>query len=175
DANGALGMLEEYLTLAGELGDARLQGEASLATATAQVVLGRFVEARESLERSIEYAEKAGDWYFAMFSRLFLGRLKLLAGEIGEGLADYCAVVESSRTLDLRVGIAIALDYFGEVAIWADDLPRAVRLAAAAARIKEELGGGIPPRIGGALEPLLVGRERLSKHAFESGVLAGRD
>ena len=174
DASAALGMLEEYLQLARQLGDDRLQGQALLASATAQAVLGRLSDARRSLEDSIGFARRANDWYFAMFSSLFLGRLKLLMGEMDEGIAEYRAVIETSRSLDLRVGIAIALEYFGEIAFWAGDIPRAVRLGATAARIKEELGGGIPPRIGGALEPLVVGQERLTPDAFDREVAAGR-
>ena len=174
DPSAALGMLAEYLALASEIGDARLQGQALLATATAQAALGRLPEARTSLERSIEFARAANDWYFAMFSGLFLGRLKLLIGELEQGIADYRSVIETSRALDLRVGIAIALEYFGEVALWAGDDRRAVRLAATAARIKEELGGGVPPRIGGAVEPLIVGRERLAPNIFEAEIAAGQ-
>jgi predicted ATPase/class 3 adenylate cyclase len=175
DPRAALGMIEFYLALARQLGDVRLQGQALLATATAQVVLGRLAEARTSLVQSIDLARQSNDWYFALFSSIFLGRLKLLTGEINEGIADYRTVIETARALDLRVGIAIALEYFGEVALWAGDTARAVRLGAAAARIKEELGGGIPPRIGGALEPLVVGRERLPPDAFDREVAAGRN
>jgi hypothetical protein len=95
-------------------------------------------------------------------------------GEIVAGVSEYRSVLETSRALDLRLGIAAGLDYFGEIAIWAGDVPRAVRLGAAAERIKEELGGGIPPRMGGALEPLAVGRSELSPAEFEREVEAGR-
>ena len=50
----------------------------------------------------------------------------------------------------------------------------AVRLGATAARIKEELGGGISAWIGGMLEPLIVGREQLSAAEFDREVAAGR-
>jgi hypothetical protein len=83
-------------------------------------------------------------------------------------------MLETSRTLDMQMGIAFGLDHFGEVAIWAGDLRRAVRLAATAGRIKEELGGGISAWIGGMLEPLIVGREQLSADEFDREVAAGR-
>lgn len=95
-------------------------------------------------------------------------------GEIAEGMADYRLMLETWQVLDLRLGIAYGLERVGEVAIWAGDVPRAVRLGATAARIKEELGGGLSPWIGGALEPLVVGREQLSAVEFDREVAAGR-
>ncbi|MGZ8437840.1 MAG: hypothetical protein ACXWXR_04790, partial [Candidatus Limnocylindrales bacterium] len=125
-------------------------------------------------ERSLDLARQVGDHFFVLFSGIFLARIKLLMGAIPEGIADYRAMLETSRVLDMRMGIAFGLDYFGEVAIWAGDMPRAVRLGAAAARIKEELGGGISAWIGGMLEPLIVGREQLSMAEFDREVAAGR-
>jgi hypothetical protein len=83
-------------------------------------------------------------------------------------------MLEGSQALDLRMGIAWGLEYFAEVSIWAGDVRRAVRLGATAARIKEELGGGISPWIGGMLEPLIVGREQLSAVEFDREVATGR-
>jgi predicted ATPase/class 3 adenylate cyclase len=174
DPVAALRLVEEGLEISRELGDLRREGQTYLARATAQFALGRLPDVRTSLERSIDLARQADDWYFELFARFFLGRIKLLMGQIAEGIADSRSVLETSRARDLGIGVAISLEYFGEVAIWAGDLPRAVRLGAAAARIKEELGGGIPPRIGGGLEPLVVGRERLPADEFDREVAAGR-
>jgi hypothetical protein len=118
--------------------------------------------------------QQAGDDYFALFSSIFLGRIKLLMGEMVGGVREYRAVLETSRKVGLLLGVAVGLDYVAEVAVWAGDVPHAVRLGATAARIKEELGGGVPPRMGGALDPLTVGRERLSSEAFGQEVAAGR-
>jgi hypothetical protein len=50
-----------------------------------------------------------------------------------------------------------------------------VRLGATAARLKEELGGGVPPRMGGAPDPLEVGRVSLAPDEFEREAAAGRE
>ena len=170
----ALGLAEANLELYRELGDVLQQGRMLVSVATAQFALGRLSDARASLERSLDLARQAGDQFFPLFVGIFLARIKLLLGEISEGIADYRAMLETSRALDMRMGIAFGLDYFGEVAIWAGDMPRAVRLAATAARIKEELGGGVSAWIGGMLEPLVVGREQLSAAEFDREVAAGR-
>jgi predicted ATPase/class 3 adenylate cyclase len=174
DPLGALGMIEANLDLYRESGDVLQQGRYLGVRATAEYALGRLSDARASIELSVDLARQAGDQFFALFAGIYLARIKLLMGEIPEGIADYRAMLEMSRALDLRMGIANLLEYFGEVAIWAGDMPRAVRLGATAARIKEELGGGISPWISGVLEPLVVGREQLSAVEFDREVTAGR-
>ena len=174
DPAAALSLNQESLETYRELGDIRGEGQALLGRATAQFALGRLSETRESLERSIELLRQSGDQYFALFCGIFLGRIKMLTGDARGGIGEYRSVLESSRAMDLRLGIAVALDYLGEVAIWAGDVARAVRLGAAAERIKEDLGGGVPPRMGGALEPLVVGRSELPEAEFVAEVERGR-
>ena len=86
----------------------------------------------------------------------------------------YRRVLETSQRLDLRLGIAVGLEYVAEVPIWAGDVARAVRLGAVAARLKDDLGGGVPPRMGGALEPLVVGRSELPPDVYETELAVGR-
>ncbi len=169
-----LELAEANLELYRELGDVLQQGRMLVSVATAQFALGRLSDARASLERSLDLARQAGDQFFPLFVGIFLARIKLLLGEISEGIADYRAMLETARAGDMQMGIAFGLDYFGEVAIWAGDVPRAVRLAATSARIKEELGGGVSAWIGGMLEPLVVGREQLSAAEFDREVATGR-
>lgn len=96
-------------------------------------------------------------------------------GDIEAGLSDYRAVLETSRALDLRIGIANGLEYMAEVSIWAGDAGRAARLGAAAARIKDDLGGGVPPRIGGALDPLEAAKTLLPSDEYDRDVASGRE
>lgn len=174
DPRKALSLNDQSLGAYREIGDIAGEGQALLGRATAQFAHGRLSETRETLEQSLELLRQAGDDYFALFCSIFLGRIKLLMGEVAGGVRDYRGVLESSRNVGLLLGVAIGLDYVAEMAVWAGDVPRAVRLGATAARIKEDLGGGVPPRMGGALDPLTIGRERLSPEAFEREVAAGR-
>lgn len=172
DPAAALALNDDSLAAFRDVGDIRGEGQALLTRATAQVALGHLGEARESLERSVELLRRAGDPYCELFSTIMLGRIKLLAGDGAAGMCDYRSVLEMSRRLDLRMGIAAGLDLLAEVAIWTGDEARAVRLGAAAQRLKEELKGGIPPQAGGALEPLAAAREKLTPDEFarEEGV-----
>jgi predicted ATPase/class 3 adenylate cyclase len=174
DPREALALNAQGLTAYRELGDIDGEGQALLGRATAEFALGQLSETRETLERSLELLRQAGDGYFALFCSIFLGRIKLLTGDVAAGMSDYRDVLQTSRQLDLLIGVAAGLDYIAEVAIWSGDVSRAVRLGATAARIKEELGGGVPPRIGGALDPLEVGRDTLSPESFEREAAAGR-
>jgi hypothetical protein len=96
-----------------------------------------------------------------------------MTGNIPAGIATSRSILESSRAIDLRIGIALGLEYFADLAIWAGDVPRAVRLGAAAKRLKAELGGGIDPRMDGAVEPLVVGRSQMAPVDFEREAAAG--
>jgi hypothetical protein len=174
DPQKALALNEQSLRAYREIGDIAGEGQALLGRATAQFALGRLSETRETLERSLELLRKAQDQYFALFCSIFLGRIKLLMGEVAGGVREYRDVLKSSRKRGLLLGVAAGLDYVAEIAVLAGDVARGVRLGATANRIKEELGGGVPPRMGGALDPLAVGRERLSAGAFELEVAVGR-
>ena len=174
DPRRALGLAEANVELYGEFGDVLQQGRMLVSVATAQFALGRLSDARASLERSLDLARQAGDPFFPLFTGIYLARIKLLLGAIPEAVADYRAMLETSRDLDMQMAIAFGLDYFGEMAIWAGDMHRAVRLGASAARIKEEIGGGVSAWIGDMLEPLIVGREQLSAVDFDREVAAGR-
>ncbi len=175
DPTAALALNGESLEAYRELGDVRGEGQALLGRATVRFALGDLSETHESLERSIELLRQVGDHYFALFCSIFLGRIKLLMGDVAGGMDEYRSVLESSRDLDLRLGIALAFDYLAEVASRAGDASRAVRLGATALRLKEELGGGVPPRMGGAPDPLEVGRASLTPDQFEREAAAGRD
>jgi hypothetical protein len=130
-------------------------------------------DARESVERSIERAGAAGDRYVAFFSTALRSRIHLMTGNVPAAISAYRSILESSRAVDLGIGIALGLEYFSDLAFWGGDLPRAVRLGAAAKRPKAELGGGIDPRMGGAVDALVVGRSRLAPADFEREAAAG--
>ena len=174
DPQAALALNAESHAAYRAIGDVRGEGQALLGRATALFALGRPAETRETLEQSLDLLRGSGDQYFALFCGVFLARIKLLTGDPAAGMADLRGVLEASRRMGLRLGIAIALDYIAEVAIWNDDVGRAVRLGAAAARLKEELGGGVPPRMGGGIEPLEAARVRLPPAQFSVEVAAGR-
>ena len=174
DPTAALTLNDQSLATLREVGDIRGEGQALLSRATAELALGRLPETRAVLEHSRVLLQQTNDQYFDLFATMFLGRVKLLMGDGAGGMSDYRAVLDTSHRLDLRIGIAAGLALLGEVAIWDSDFARAVRLGAAAQRLTEELGGGIPPLAGGALDPLEVARDRLTQAAFDREMDAGR-
>jgi predicted ATPase/class 3 adenylate cyclase len=173
DPSMALALTDESLAIVQDLGDLHGEGGVLLVRATTLLRLGRAEDARQSVERSIELATAAGDRYIALFSTALLSRIQLMTGNVPAAIATYRSILESSRAIDLRIGIALGLEYFADLAIWGGDLPRAVRLGAAAERLKAELGGGIDPRMGGAMQPLVVGRSQLAPADFEREETAG--
>jgi predicted ATPase/class 3 adenylate cyclase len=173
DPSMALALTDEGLAIVQDLRDLRAEGGMRLVRATALLRLGRADDARECVERSIERAGAAGDRYIALFGTALLARIQLMTGNVPAAIATYRSILESSRAIDLRIGIALGLEYFADLAIWGRDVPRAVRLGAAAERLKAELGGGIDPRMGGAMQPLVVGRSQLAPGDFEREEAAG--
>ena len=173
DPSAALALTDEALAILQDLRDIRGEGRVLLARATALLRLGRPDEARACVKRSIYSAEQGGDRYFALFGSALLARIQLMMGNIPEAITTYRLILESSRASELHIGIALGLEYFADLAIWGGDVRRAVRLGAAAERLKAELGGGIDPRMGGAMQPLVVGRSQLTLADFDREEAAG--
>jgi predicted ATPase len=174
DPEKALTLIDESLDLARDVGDARLEATIPLARAVALLRLGRFADARVSLEQAVEGSRRVGDSYFETMSRYALARTELLMGDTAKAMEDYASAIEDSRSRDLRLGVAVGLDNYAEIALTAGDVRRAVRLASAAGRMKEELGGGPPAQMIGATDPLVAGREQLGAKEFAREVAAGR-
>jgi predicted ATPase len=174
DPERALAIIQESLDLAEEVGDVRSAATTPLARAVALFRLGRFSDARASLEDAVRRTEETGDRYFTMMSRYALARTELLMGETEKAMHDYRQALEDSRAADLRIGVAVGLDNYAEIALGSGDVRRAVRLSSAAARMKNELGGGPPSSMIGLQDPLVVGRERLGAQAFDAEFEAGR-
>ena len=173
DPSAALALNDEALAIFQDLHDMRGEGRTLLARATALLHLGRIDEARASVERSIKLANETGDRFYALFDAVLLARIHLGTGDIPAAIATYRSTLESSRAMDLGIGVALGLEYFASLAIWGGDVARAVRLGAVAKRLKAELGGGIDPRMGGGVEPLVVGRSQLTLPDFEREEAAG--
>jgi len=89
-------------------------------------------------------------------------------------MIDYRRALEDSRAADLLIGVAVGLDNYAEIALDGGDIRRAVRLASAGARMKEQLGGGPPSSMIGAKDPLVIGRKELGDDVFEAEADAGR-
>jgi tetratricopeptide (TPR) repeat protein len=116
DFGAALVMLDEVLGLFRQLVDLRGEGRISLARAVALFRLGRFADARTTLERAVGMSGQAGDRYFAMMSRYALARSELLMGDTPAAMRDYRATLEESQAIDLRIGVAVGLDNYAEMA-----------------------------------------------------------
>jgi predicted ATPase/class 3 adenylate cyclase len=174
DPSAALVVNDESVAVYRDLGDIRGEGQALLARSTTLFVLGRLAEARATVERSIGLSREAGDVYFEIFSSNLLGRIEQVMGDLQAAVATYRSSLERSRSLDLSIGVAMGLDNFAELAIQGGEVERGIRLGAAAERLKEDLGGGVPSRMLGALDPLAEGRSRLPLADFDRERAAGR-
>jgi len=149
DADGAESILREGLATAQEAGDRVLTADFRDSIAFLEVVRGNPKDAIPMRLSAIEIYRQEGDVWkvannlsgLAMISRM-AGDLDAARGHLREALGMF---VQASDTMS----IAMVLTAFALVAN-DDGLPeRAARLVGASARIRDELGGGIPPELIG--------------------------
>ena len=149
DADGAESILREGLATAQEAGDRVLTADFRDSIAFLEVVRGNPKDAIPMRLSAIEIYREEGDVWkvannltgLAMISRM-AGDLDAARGHLREALGMF---VQASDTMS----IAMVLTAFALVAN-DDGLPeRAARLVGASARIRDELGGGIPPELIG--------------------------
>jgi hypothetical protein len=174
DPDLALRVFDEALATAAELGALGGMGRVELGRTVALFRLGRLSEALESVERGRSLVREAGDVYFATMYGYVLARIRLRSGDPAAAMQELRATIEESRRQDLRMGVAVGLDNYAEMAVLSGDVARGVRLAAAAARMKDELGGGPPASLIGGVDPFAVGREQLLSTEYERQITAGR-
>jgi predicted ATPase len=174
DPELALRMFDEALATAAGLDAVGGMGRVELGRTVALFRLGRLSEALESVERGRRLVRKAGDVYFATMYGYVLARIRLRSGEPAAAMQELRATIEESRRQDLRMAVAVGLDNYAEMAVLSGDIARGVRLAATAARMKDEMGGGPPASLIGDLDPFAVGREQLLSAEYERQLAAGR-
>ena len=77
------------------------------------------------------------------------------SGDLDAARMKYEAALRRAHTADAHVGTALGLDALATVALDRGDVPRAIRLAAAADRLRSEIGGKVTLSQVGIAEPLV--------------------
>ena len=100
-----------------------------------------------------------------------LGRVGLDQGEIGLARKHLAESIRLSQSTGARIGVARGLEGFAALAILEDRPEQAVRLAAAAAALRE--AAGIPPLSGARTERYLAPVRQLGRTGHRAAVGAG--
>ncbi len=167
DSDGAEAILREGLVNAEKAGDRVLTAEFLSSIAFLEVLRGNPAGAIEPRRTAIEMLEKEGEaWKVgqylsgqAMITRM-VGDLDAARGYLREALEMF------ARARD-TISISMALTSIALVAGDEGHHERAARLVGASARIRDELGGGIPPELAGRWgDPEKNTRQALGEDAY---------
>ena len=139
-----------------------------------QMRLGRFDDAVTSLEEAEQYLREAGDDDFHFVPIGILGLVARLQGDLAVARRRYAEVLGPSHQAGRPLGINMALDLLADLALLEGQAERAAVLAAAAARLDDELGGTPSLELAGIPDPLARARAELGEERYEAAVSRGR-
>jgi predicted ATPase len=170
----ALALFEECLSISRQIGDRAGMAWALNHKGDVAREQGDAASARSSYEQSLAMFRELGDRWGIAGSLGDLGNLEREQGDFAGAHRLYRESLEVFRELDHRRGVARILDCFAAAAA-ARSLPeRSLRLAGAAAALRETLGVALTPaeqvRLGKSLEPA---RLALSNAAGTSAWMEG--
>jgi len=183
DPERSASLFEEAFGLYEELGDQLGIAEVQRGIGTYALHRGDVETARRRVLASLEAYERAGDQgretYYRLFTLLALSRVEQLSGDHAAALARARDALRVASGAGAAIGTAAALELVAHLLLDVGDLERAIRLGAAAERVRADIGGGVGMRMAGlppALERArtLVGAEDLERARAE-GRRLGRD
>ena len=151
DIEGAARMLDESLELFREAGDERGVAQALTMLVIRDNQAGRWSDSAASLEEAVGIWRRLGDRLHLSFDLIWLsfanGRLRRMDVAWPAGLES----LHLFRAGDNPTGTGIALSNLAFLSAWDGHYADAIRLAAVAARVKDQAGGP-PGGFGGILE-----------------------
>jgi predicted ATPase/class 3 adenylate cyclase len=174
DADKAESVLREGLALAKQTGDRVLAADFWDSIGWLASLRGRPQDAIPVRQRAIEIYREAGDVWKVANNLTGLAMLSRMAGDVdaarshlSEALALFTQAKDTLGVSIVLRGLALVANEYG--------LPeRAARLVGAAARIRDDLGGGVPPELMGRWgDPAGDARRALGEDAYEQARAEG--
>ena len=165
---------EEAIRLARPLHDLDVLRNALQGYSIILMRLGDWNGALPVVDESIVMAEAMGDAYMNVFGFVTRGMIRLRLDDRSGGLEDERRALNEAHRAGSPVGVGLALDALAAVALHDGDATRAVTLAAGAARMREEVGGGPSTSLAGMPDPLVEARKGLDEAAFDMAAALGR-
>jgi predicted ATPase/class 3 adenylate cyclase len=135
----------ESIALAERIGDRRAIGRLSFGLGMVAMVVGELDEARRRFEESIPVLEATGDQYLTVSARRDLVEVAIRSGRLDEAREGNRANLTEAHLARDPTMFAMALEDLATIEAREDRLARALRIAGAAAAVKERAGGGAPP------------------------------
>jgi hypothetical protein len=136
--------------------------------------LGDLGVARQAVLEAITLGEAIGEQYGNAMNLLALGLIEAREGDQDSADRQLAEGIRQLHTAGGHSGMSVALDVVATLAIERGQPARGVRLAAAAERLRREVGGGPSTAIILLEEPLDLARRTMAPAAFELALAAGR-
>jgi len=174
DPTEATRMIDESVAIYESLGDTTGAAGARLGLAAAQLGLGELVAACGSVERSLKHFREIGDRYYPAFALSLLGRIEMAGGDLGAAERLYRDGINDAVMARSTIGLSVNLWALGSAAIERGNAARGARLAGAAARLMEDVGGSMRGPVAGTTDVLARARSELGTADYEQAVSDGR-
>jgi predicted ATPase/class 3 adenylate cyclase len=166
--------LEDAIALARELGDSQILFVALQGLTLACFRLGDLGAARRSALEVSALGEAAGERYSSSLNLAMLGMIAAREGDPKSGGRHMAEALRQLGSAGGHIGLSIALDSLATLVFEQGEPERGAILAAAADRLRREVGGGPSGALLGLEEPLDRARRTMAPSDFERAVAAGR-
>jgi predicted ATPase/class 3 adenylate cyclase len=168
DANRAESILREGLAVAEDAGDRRLTADFWTGLAFLEFDRGRLVDGIALRRRAIALYREEGDGWKVAENLIGLAMMSRSAGDVNAARVHLRNALGMLIQAKDTISMSGALTGFALVAL-DDGLPeRAARLVGASARIRDDVGGGIPPELFDRWgDPASDARHALGDAAYE--------
>ena len=169
DLDTAARLLDEALALFRQVGDERGAARVLVMQVVPDAMAGAWERVVARLEEVAAIFGRLGDRLDLAFDLIWLAWAHGRAGRPDEARATALAALELFAAAENATGIALTLLDLAFLLTWEGRHADAVRMAAAAERVREEAGGGPMTGFGGMLEgdPVAEARAHLSEAAAE--------
>jgi predicted ATPase/class 3 adenylate cyclase len=168
DPDRAEAILREGMATAEEAGDRVLMAEFWSSIGFLEVVRGNPAESIEIRRTAIEVFREEGEVWILADQLSGLGLTERMVGDIDGARGHYLEALEIFA--QARDTLSISMPIWGLAFVANDDgaHERAARLLGASARIRDDVGGGVPPELGGRWgDPEEDARRALGEDAYE--------
>jgi predicted ATPase/class 3 adenylate cyclase len=176
DLDTAARLLDEALALFRQVGDERGAARVLVMQVVPDAMAGAWERVVARLEEVAAIFGRLGDRLDLAFDLIWLAWAHGRAGRPDEARATALAALELFAAAENATGIALTLLDLAFLLTWEGRHADALRMAAAAERVREEAGGGPMTGFGGMLEgdPVAEARVHLSQAAAERAWQEGR-
>jgi predicted ATPase/class 3 adenylate cyclase len=154
-------------------GDAWNAALSELGVATTRYFEGSHAEARESFLSVLPVIRERGDRFWLLEAMTGIGQVDRMMGNLDQARRELTEALQVAVDSGILPSVAMVLDPLSNLEATAGDHERAVRLWAASASIKEQVGGGAPPEIMQVVDPRPAAIEAIGADAVAAAWAEG--